>query len=205
MRVDVGAISLGATRQILAARLGLRLPHHLLRRVYETTMGNPLFAIEVGRMLAGRDLDTLGDDLPVPDHVEDLLGLRVADLDEPVRRVLLALALDPDLRVASCATLSARSACDAAVEEGVVTVDGERVRAAHPLLAAAAKRQAAEDEQELHPGLAEVVADEQRRALHLALATTSRRGARVARRRGPGGGRAGLTRLAIDWAPTPCG
>ena len=67
VRVDVGAISLGATRQILAARLGLRLPHHLLRRVYETTMGNPLFAIEVGRMLAGRDLDTLGDDLPVPD------------------------------------------------------------------------------------------------------------------------------------------
>ena len=98
-RIVVGATSLGATRQILATRLGLRLPHHLLRRVYETTMGNPLFAIEVGRMLAGRDLDTLGDDLPLPDHVEDLLGLRVADLDDSARRVLLALALDADLRV----------------------------------------------------------------------------------------------------------
>ena len=57
-RIVVGATSLGATRQILATRLGLRLPHHLLRRVYETTMGNPLFAIEVGRTLVGRDLDT---------------------------------------------------------------------------------------------------------------------------------------------------
>ena len=70
---------------------------------YETTMGNPLFAIEVGRMLAGRDLDTLGDDLPVPDDVEDLLGLRVADLDEPARRVLLAIALHADLRVGAAA------------------------------------------------------------------------------------------------------
>ena len=211
VRVDVGAISLGATRQILAARLGLRLPHHLLRRVYETTMGNPLFAIEVGRMLAGRDLDTLGDDLPVPDDVEDLLGLRVADLDEPARRVLLAIALHPDLRVGQLGDLAGPAALDAAVAAGVVTVDGERVRAAHPLLAAAAKRQAAEDEQrELHRGLAEVVADEQRRALHLALATTvpdeelatglDAAAARAAAR--------GATRLAIDlaahaWRLTP--
>jgi DNA-binding CsgD family transcriptional regulator len=203
VRVDVGAISLGATRQILASRLGLRLPHHLLRRVYETTMGNPLFAIEVGRMLAGRDLDTLGDDVPVPDDVEDLLGLRVADLDEPARRVLLAIALHPDLRVGQLGRLAGPAALDAAVAAGVVTVDGERVRAAHPLLAAAAKRQAAEDEQrELHRGLAEVVADEQRRALHLALATTvpdedlaaglDAAAARAAAR--------GATRLAIDLA-----
>ena len=211
VRVDVGAISLGATRQILAARLGLRLPHHLLRRVYETTMGNPLFAIEVGRMLAGRDLDTLGDDLPVPDDVEDLLGLRVADLDEPARRALLALALHPDLRVGQLGDLAGPAALDDAVAAGVVTVDGERVRAAHPLLAAAVKRQAAEDDQrQLHRGLAEVVADEQRRALHLALATTvpdedlaadlDLAAARAAAR--------GATRLAIDlaahaWRLTP--
>ncbi|HET9997894.1 MAG TPA: AAA family ATPase, partial [Nocardioides sp.] len=125
-QVHVGAISLGATRQILATRLGLRLPHHLLRRVYETTMGNPLFAIEVGRMLAGRDLDTLGDDVPVPDDVEDLLGLRVADLDEPARRVLLAIALHPDLRVGQLGRLAGPAAVDAAVAAGVVTVDGER-------------------------------------------------------------------------------
>ena len=97
--VGVAGTTLAGTRQILATRLGLRLPHQLLRRVHETTVGNPLFALEVGRKLAGRDLDATTDDLPIPDHVEDLLGLRVADLDEPVRRLLLAIALEPDLRV----------------------------------------------------------------------------------------------------------
>ncbi len=171
-RIVVGGISLGATRQILATRLGLRLPHHLLRRIYDTTVGNPLFAIEVGRMLAGRELDTLGDDLPLPDHVEDLLGLRVADLDDSARGVLLALALDADLRVVQLHDLAGPEALDSAVEAGVVTVEGERVRAAHPLLAAAAKTQATEEEKlDLHRRLADVVADERRRALHLALAT----------------------------------
>ena len=82
----VGPMSLGATRHILAERLGLRLTHHLLRRVYDTTLGNPLFTLEVGRMLAGRDLHALGEDVPVPDDVEDLLGMRVADLGGSVRR-----------------------------------------------------------------------------------------------------------------------
>ena len=66
-RLVVRSTTLGGTRQILATRLGLRLPHHLLRRVYDTTMGNPLFALEVGRLLAGRDPAAIGDELPVPD------------------------------------------------------------------------------------------------------------------------------------------
>jgi len=90
-RLSVRAMSLGATRLLLAERLGLRLTHHLLRRVYGATLGNPLFSIEVGRQLAGRNLLTLGEDVPVPDDVEDLLGMRVADLEGAVRRTLLAL------------------------------------------------------------------------------------------------------------------
>ncbi len=171
-RVIVEPTSLGATRHILAARLGLRLPHHLLRRVYDTTLGNPLFALEVGRVLASQDPGSLGEDVPVPDHVEDLLGLRVTDLEAPVRRVLLALALDADLRVVQLRELSGSEAIERAREEGVVVVEGERVRASHPLLAAAAKRHATADERrDLHRALADTVANEQRRALHLALAT----------------------------------
>jgi DNA-binding CsgD family transcriptional regulator len=171
-RIVVEPMSLGATRQILALRLGVRLPHHLLRRVYDTTLGNPLFVLEVGRMLAGRDLDALGEEVPVPDDVEDVLGLRVADLDGPARRVLLALALDADLKATQLVALAGAGAVASAVQEGVVVLDGERVRASHPLLAAAASREApVEERQELHRGLAAVVPDEQRRALHLALAT----------------------------------
>ncbi|MGZ5399212.1 MAG: AAA family ATPase, partial [Nocardioides sp.] len=141
-RISVEPISLGATRHLLAARLGLRLPHHVLRRVFDTTLGNPFFALEVGRVLAGQDLDSLGEDVPVPEHVEDLLGLRIADLDPVVRQVLLALALDADLRVGQLAVLAGPEGLERALDEGVVVADGERVRASHPLLAAAAKRHA---------------------------------------------------------------
>lgn len=172
-RLEVRATTLGGTRQILASRLGLRLPHHLLRRVYDTTLGNPLFALEVGRLLARRDPSTIGEELPVPDAVEDLLGLRVADLNPTARRLLLALALDADLRAPQVRDLAGPDALEHASTSGVLTVDGDRVRPAHPLLAEAARRAASTDDvRHLHTDLAAVVADDQRRVLHLALAAT---------------------------------
>jgi DNA-binding CsgD family transcriptional regulator len=143
----------------------------VLRRVYDTTTGNPLFALEVGRMLAGLDLDNLGDELPLPDAIEDVLGLRVADLPPGARRALLALALDADLRVAQLRELAGPGAVAQAQDSGVVAVDGERIRPAHPLLAEVARRSASgEDVRRLHTDLAAVVVDEQRRSLHLAIA-----------------------------------
>jgi DNA-binding CsgD family transcriptional regulator len=201
--VVVGGTTLAGTRDILATRLGLRLPHHLLRRVHETTAGNPLFALELGRQLATRDPVTLTGNLPIPDHVDDLLGLRVADLDRPVRRLLLAIALEPDLRVPQLREHAGGAALDGGVEAGVVTVDGERVRVAHPLIAAAAQRQASEEERfELHRRIADVVVDEHRRVLHLALATPDA-DEELARRLDVAAENAaarGATRLAIDLA-----
>ena len=199
--LPVGPASLGATRRLLAERLGLRLPHHVLRRVYDTTLGNPLFTLEVGRLLTGRDLHALGEDVPVPDNVEDLLGTRVADLGDSVRRALLATAVDADLRPADLDALAGPGAFRAAAQEGVLVLDGERVRAAHPLLAAAAKRQASATEREaLHRALAMVVTDERRSAFHLALATAAQDedlAARVAAAAEAAGAR-GATLLAVE-------
>ena len=178
-RLSVAPTSLGATRHMLADRLELRLPHHLLRKVYDATAGNPLFTLEVGRVLAARVLEgggefPLGIDLPVPDDVEDLLGTRVADLDPAVRRGLLALALDADLRAHELDQVAGADAVQAAVQEGVLVVEGGRIRAAHPLLAAAAGRTATPREREaLHRALAGLVPEGARRALHLALATST--------------------------------
>jgi predicted ATPase len=77
-RVDVGPQSLGATRQLLAKRLGLRLSRHDLRRVHELTQGNPLFVLGVGRLLTERRSSI--DHLPVPRDVEELLGTRLTTL-----------------------------------------------------------------------------------------------------------------------------
>ena len=128
----------------------------------------------------------------------------------PVRRVLLALALDADLRVGQLQRPRRPGGSGRRGRGGRRPVDGERVRASHPLLAAAAKRHAtaATISAGLHRALAEVVANEQRRALHLALATTMRdeelaaaRVAAAAARRQ----REARPAWRSSWAPTPGG
>jgi DNA-binding CsgD family transcriptional regulator len=169
--LEIRPLSLGAVRRLLSERLGLSLPRHVLRQVHESTLGNPLFALEVGRVLVGQErLDSHGG-IPVPDRVEDLLGTRVAGLPPAVRRVLLAVTLSADLRASQLAAVADRPAIDEAIDRGVVLVDGGRVRPSHPLLAAAARgRSRAAERRRLHLELAGVTSDEEVRARHLALA-----------------------------------
>ena len=171
-RLEVGPLSLGATRRMLAERLGLSLSRQVLRRLFEATLGNPLFALELGRTLAARGTPAIGEDIPVPETVEDLLGTRVDALPKSVRRLLLAVALSGDLRLSMLAAIAQPAAIEEALDAGLLLVDGDRVRTFHPLLAAAAKTRARPDERrELHRDLASVVGDEELRARHLALAT----------------------------------
>jgi DNA-binding CsgD family transcriptional regulator len=171
-RVEVGPLSLGATRRLLAERLGLSLPRPLMRHIVESTVGNPLFALEVGRTLVERGLPLPGEDVPVPDAVEDLLSMRVAQLTGPSRRVLLAVALSGDLHFDELAAIEDVAALEDALDRGLVRLDRDRVRASHPLLAAAAtQRSGRRERRDLHRALACVVEDEELRALHLARAT----------------------------------
>jgi DNA-binding CsgD family transcriptional regulator len=171
--LEVGPLSLGATRRMLSLRLGLTVSRHVLRRVHESTLGNPLFALEVGRSLAESGQPGLEGDIPVPETVEALLGTRVARLPPAERRLLLAVALSGDLRPGQLASIGDAAAVGAAVDAGVLVIDGDRVRPSHPLLAAAATRSSEpSDRRELHLELANVVADEGLQALHLAHATT---------------------------------
>jgi DNA-binding CsgD family transcriptional regulator len=173
-RLEVGSLSLGAIRQLLRDRLGLDLPRQLLRRVVDLTMGNPLFALEVGRTLMEGRLPGLGDDLPVPETVEGLLGTRVERLSLGVRRLLLAVALSQDPTVSQLQSIADPVTLDEALEANVLVVDGHRVRAAHPLIAAAAKKRSRPSaRRELHFELSRVIDDDELRARHLALAAES--------------------------------
>ena len=170
-RLEVGPLSFGATSRVLAERFGLSMSRPMLRRVVDTTLGNPLFIVELGRELVARGLPEIGKDMPVPGGIEEILGTRVAALEPPVRRLLVAVALSADLRTAELAAIESVAALDSAVETGILLVSGDRVRASHPLLAAAAKKASPPDEQrELHVALASAVSDSELRAEHLALA-----------------------------------
>jgi DNA-binding CsgD family transcriptional regulator len=171
-RLSVGPLSLDAIRRMLSDQLQLSLPRPLLRRIFESTLGNPLFALELGRALAEQGLPATGGDLPVPESVEQLLGARVTRLPPPVRTLLLAVSLSGELEPAQVTAIAGPAALDDALDRGVLRLDGNRVRAAHPLLAATAKKRSGRRAQrELHRALAAVAADEGLRAHHLALAS----------------------------------
>ena len=170
--LQVGPLSFGAIRRLLVERLGLSVSRHLLHRIVDVTLANPLFALELGRELIATGVPATADELPVPAGIDDLLGMRVGSLPAPLRRVLVALALSADLRVTELAAAGGQKALDDAVDRGLVRVDGDRVRAMHPLVAVAAMRSAGRGERrELHLALARAIGDEELRALHLALAT----------------------------------
>jgi DNA-binding CsgD family transcriptional regulator len=170
-RLEVGPLSFGATGRVLAERFGLSMSRPMLRRVVDITLGNPLFIVELGRELVARGLPEIGEDMPVPGGIEEILGTRVATLEAPVRRLLVAVALSADLHTVQLAAIESVTALDAAIEAGVLLVSGDRVRASHPLLAAAARNASPPAEQrELHVALAAAVSDSELRAEHLALA-----------------------------------
>jgi DNA-binding CsgD family transcriptional regulator len=171
-RLEVGSLSFGASQHLVMERLGLGLSRRTMRRIFDSAQGNPLFILELGRAMAERGAPAAGADMPLPEAVDDLLGTRVAKLPGPVRRLVLVVSLSADLHASQLAAISGQAAIDEAVDAGLVFLDGDRVRPSHPLLAAAAKQRSRPAERRmLHAELAEVVADEELRALHLALAT----------------------------------
>ena len=170
-RLEVGALDTNALRRLLASRLAMFPSRVLLRRIVDASQGNALFALELGRSVrrGGGPADT---DMILPASVEDALGARAVALAPGVRLLLLAVALTGGLRRDMLEAVAGRAAVDTAFDDGVVILDESRVRAAHPLLAAAAVNQSGPKERRaVHVAIAGAVDDEELRALHLALAT----------------------------------
>ena len=105
-----------------------------------------------------------------------MLGGRLARLPEETNDVLLyaAALARPSIDVVAAAHGNQEAAFDAlevAVREGVVSLDGARIRFFHPLLASISYEQAPLwKRRPVHRALADVVTDVEERARHLALA-----------------------------------
>jgi DNA-binding CsgD family transcriptional regulator len=173
--VDVTGLSFGATCYLLSERLRLVPSRRVLRQVFETSQGNPLLALELGRLLeAGGGTPEIGAELPVPELVDDLFGARVRGLPGPMQRALLAVSLSAGLTRPEFASFVDPLAIEDGVSSGLLVVEPTRVRASHPLLAAAARQGAsARERRAMHLELASAVSDPILRARHLAMATPS--------------------------------
>jgi DNA-binding NarL/FixJ family response regulator len=181
-RLDVcvcGPLSLAALHYLITSRLGTSPARPTLVRIAGACGGNPFFALEIARALArDRDERRLGDPLPVPASLGELVARRVGALPAAAQKVVLVAASlsRPTLAMVSEALApecDALPALIAAEEAGVLVSAGERIRFAHPLLASAVYGTASHSRRRhLHRRLAEVVVDPEERARHLALSAT---------------------------------
>jgi DNA-binding CsgD family transcriptional regulator len=181
-RLEVGALDTNALRRLLASRLAMFPSRVLLRRIVDVSQGNALFALELGRSVRRSGVPASNPEMILPASVEDALGARTVALAPGVRRLLLAVALTGGLARDILEALAGRATVDAAFDDGVLVRDESRVRASHPLLAAAAVNQSGQQERRaVHVAIAGAIADEELSALHLALATDRPNGRLAAR------------------------
>jgi AAA ATPase domain len=176
-QLRLGPLSVGAIDQLIRTRVGVDTPRPVLLRLYETSRGNPLFALELARALsARREPPAVGAPLPVPHDLQELLVAQLRRLPASVRELLLlaALAAKPTHATLERALgQKAQPLLDRAIEARVLERAGDLLRFAHPLLAAAISESTpAHRRRCAHQQLADVATDAEERALHLAMAAT---------------------------------
>jgi len=175
-RIDVGPIGLQAIRQLLAAHLDHAFAGTTLRAISASSGGNPLYAIELGRaILRAPASEVASGDVPIPSTLLDLVGAPIRALPGSTQRalaVVAGLAAPTTELVSDAIAVSSEGPLRPAVDAHVVVLEGDRIRFAHPLQAAAVRTSlSAAERREIHARLAEIVPDPEQRARHLALAT----------------------------------
>jgi DNA-binding CsgD family transcriptional regulator len=173
--VEIGGLSIGALHELLRTRLDTSFPRPTLLRLWETSGGNPFFALELADALRRRG-ETLapGEALPIPATLDELLRERLEGLGTfaiEVASVVAAVAEATIDLVEAAVGARYESALAQALDAKILERDGDHLRFTHPLLASAvAARQTPSRRRLLHARLAEIVPTVEERARHLALA-----------------------------------
>jgi DNA-binding CsgD family transcriptional regulator len=170
-RLALTPLTPSATGRLLEATFDTAFPPRVVRETHRAAAGNPLFAIEIGRILTERGMPAEGEEPAVPVALDALLGARVGALPPALRRLLLTVSLAGGLPAHLLEQIAEAETIERALAERLVLVDGGHARPGHPLLAAAAVVNAPRAaRREVHGVLAQVAGDAERRARHLALA-----------------------------------
>lgn len=204
-RLAVGPLSLGAVQHLLRERLATPVARRLVRRIHERSGGNPFYALELARVVAEHGEDRL------PESLRAIVADRIERLPIETRSLLLILAAAAQPTLVLVRELGAEDAFEAAEREQVVVIDDSRVRFSHPLLAAVVNDGATTRERRAaHARLADLVAEPEQHARHLALAAEGPdetiasaldRGASTALTRGATGSAAELAQQALALTP----
>lgn len=171
-RITVAQLDEVSLSRLLRRRFDREFPPPLVKRIHEQTAGNPFFAIEIGRALGTGTPSLLpGEPLPVPRDLEDLLDRRISALSPGARdaSLLIASSPAPTSDVVEAAGGSAAGVQEA-IDAGILSVRGSSLAFTHPLLGSTVYASASAGERRrTHDRLAQVAADPEERARHLAL------------------------------------
>jgi AAA ATPase domain len=118
-RAVLGPLSLASLHHIVSGQLASALTRPTLARIAQASGGNPFFALEIARALAGADGEPGGQrPLPVPRSVQTLAGERVSALSVAAREaVLVAASLSrPTIETVAAALEDEREALPAILE-----------------------------------------------------------------------------------------
>src|SRR5207237_2019304 len=129
----VGPLSVGALHRLLHDRFERPFARQTLLRIHEGSGGNPIFALELARVL-DVDSDPL-EPLPVPERLDELVRARLAGLPAATRDALaLASALGtPSVSLLEVAGVEADALAPAFAAHVIERADGT-IRFTHPLL-----------------------------------------------------------------------
>jgi len=175
-RLALPPLSIGSLQRLIHDRSHMTMPRRVLRRIAEVSGGNPFFAIELANAIARRGgrLPVDGE-VPIPDDLRELLTERLRAFPADTFDILVATAVasEPPLQLLEHLVGVAWKRLLPTIDEGVLKLDGNRIRFTHPLLAAAVmSRSDPQRRRELHRMLAYTVTDPEDRARHLANAIT---------------------------------
>jgi DNA-binding CsgD family transcriptional regulator len=176
-RLLLGPLSMGAIHRLVRTRLGTVATRPVLVKLYETSEGNPFFALQLARalsVLGGPPAP--GEPLPVPHDLRDLVARQLQRLSGSVRELLLYAALSArptEGQLERALGQEVRRLLTTAFEAGALEREGASIRFTHPLVAAAISDSTpVERRRAAHRRLAAIVTDSEEQALHLALAAT---------------------------------
>ena len=174
-RLVLNPLSLAALHHLIQRELGVRFPRPVLVRIEAVSGGNPFFALEIARALERDNGERgLGEPLPLPQSLQELVGARVRRLSTSAQAAALTVAAlsrptAAHLSLALADDWDAAAALLEAKEAGILVWERESIRFSHPLLASATYGSASPARRrQLHERLAEIASDPEERARHLA-------------------------------------
>jgi DNA-binding CsgD family transcriptional regulator len=177
-RVTIGPLSLAGLQYLLKERLASPPSRSVLVRIDKASGGNPLFALEIGRVLDELGVPAAGEPLPVPSDVQALVRARLSRLRPPTRELLLLSAALEDAREETVSFALGRPIghdLEPAEREQIARCERGLITFTHPLFAAATVASASGAERRrAHRRLADAVGGSERRARHLALSVEGR-------------------------------